>query len=164
MRQSRLFGCLANALLGPSTTPRTLAKALVAPSLRPQQIRVLIAEDNIVNQKVTFGQLKKLGYSADIVPDGFAVLKALDRLCYDIVLMDCQMPEMDGYEATRRIRARMGDFLQPHIIAMTANAMQGDREKCLAAGMNDYISKPIQLEMLAAALARGPTSAAKTDP
>ena len=79
VRQSRLFECLANALLGPSTTPRTLAKALVAPSLRPQQIRVLIAEDNTVNQRVTFGQLKKLGYSADVVPDGLAVLKALDR-------------------------------------------------------------------------------------
>ena len=164
VRQSRLFACLANALLGPSTTPRTLAKALIAPSLRPQQIRVLIAEDNIVNQMVTFGQLKKLGYSADVVPDGLAVLKALDRLHYDIVLMDCQMPEMDGYEATRRIRARMGDFPQPHIIAMTAHAMQGDREKCLAAGMDDYISKPVQLKTLAAALARGLSPEAKTDP
>jgi PAS domain S-box-containing protein len=164
VRQSRLFGCLANALLGPSTTPRTLAKALIAPSLRLQQIRVLIAEDNIVNQKVTFGQLTKLGYSADIVPDGLAVLKALDCTHYDIVLMDCQMPEMDGYEATRRIRARMGDFPQPYIIAMTAHAMRGDREKCLAAGMNDYLSKPVQLKTLVAALARGPSREAKTDP
>ena len=164
VRQSRLFACLANALLGPSTTPRTLAKALIAPSLRPQQIRVLIAEDNTVNQMVTFGQLKKLGYSADVVPDGLAVLKALDRSHYDIVLMDCQMPEMDGYEATRRIRTRMGDFPQPHIIAMTAHAMQGDREKCLAAGMDDYISKPVQLKALAAALARGLSPETKTDP
>src|SRR3984893_1470268 len=133
VRQSRLFACLANALLGPSmTTPRTLAKALIAPSLRWRQIRVLIAEDNTVNQRVTLGQLKKLGYSsADVVADGLAVLKALDRLHYDIVLMDCQMPEMDGYEATRSIRARMGDFPQPYIIAVTAHAMEGDREKCL---------------------------------
>ncbi len=164
VRQSRLFACLANALLGPATTPRTLAKALIAPSLRPQQIRVLIAEDNTVNQRVTFGQLKKLGCSADVVPDGLAVLKALDRLHYDIVLMDCQMPEMDGYEATRRIRARMGDFSQPYIIAMTAHAMQGDREKCLAAGMDDYISKPVQFNALAAALARGLSPEAKADP
>jgi PAS domain S-box-containing protein len=163
VRQSRLFGCLANALLGPSTIPRTLAKALIAPSLRPQ-IRVLIAEDNTVNQMVTFGQLKKLGYSADVVPDGLAVLKALDCLHYDIVLMDCQMPGMDGYEATRRIRSRNGDFPQPHIIAMTAHAMQGDREKCLAAGMDDYISKPVQLKALAAALSRGLSPATKTDP
>ena len=164
VRQSRLFACLANALLGPSTTPRTLAKALIAPSLRPQQIRVLIAEDNTVNQMVTFGQLKKLGYSADVVPDGLAVLKALDRTQYDIVLMDCQMPGMDGYEATRRIRTRMGDFPQPHIIAMTAHAMQGDREKCMAAGMDDYISKPVQLKALAAALARGLSPEPKPDP
>jgi two-component system, sensor histidine kinase and response regulator len=155
VRQSRLFACLANALLGPSTTPRSLAKALIAPSLRPQQTRVLIAEDNPVNQRVTFGQLEKLGYSADVVPNGLAVLKALDRLHYEIVLMDCQMPEMDGYETTRRIRARMGDFPQPHIIAITAHAMEGDREKCLAAGMDDYISKPVHLNALAAALARG---------
>jgi two-component system sensor histidine kinase/response regulator len=164
VRQSRLFACLANALLGPSTIPRTLAKALIAPSLRPQQKRVLIAEDNTVNQRVTLGQLKKLGYCADVVPDGVAVLKALDRLRYDVVLMDCQMPEMDGYEATRRIRARVGDFPQPHIIAMTAHAMQGDREKCLAAGMDDYVSKPVQLKALAAALARGLSPEVKTDP
>jgi two-component system, sensor histidine kinase and response regulator len=164
VRQSRLFACLANALLGPSTTPRTLAKALMAPSLRPRQIRVLIAEDNTVNQRVTFGQLKKLDYNADIVPNGLAVLRALDRAHYDIVLMDCQMPEMDGYEATRRIRARTGDFPQPHIIAMTAHAMQGDREKCLAAGMDDYITKPVQLNALAAALAGGLSPATKRVP
>jgi PAS domain S-box-containing protein len=153
----------ASTLLGPSTTPRTLARALIAPSLRSQQIRVLIAEDNTVNQRVTVGQLKKLGYSADVVPDGLAVLRALDRTHYDIILMDCQMPEMDGYEATQRIRARTGDFPQPHIIAMTAHAMQGDREKCLAVGMNDYISKPVQLKTLAVALARGLSPEAKTD-
>jgi PAS domain S-box-containing protein len=155
VRQSRLFECLTNSLLGPSTTPRALAKALIAPNLRPQLTRVLIAEDNTVNQMVTLGQLKKLGYTADVVPNGLAALKALDRTHYDIVLMDCQMPEMDGYEATRIIRARKGDFSQPHIIAMTAHAMQGDREKCLAAGMDDYISKPVQSEAFAAALARG---------
>jgi PAS domain S-box-containing protein len=162
VRQSRLFDCLANALLGPSTALHTLAKALVEPALRKEQIRVLVADDNTVNQRVTFGQLKKLGYNADIVADGVAVLKALDRTHYDIVLMDCQMPEMDGYEATQRIRARIGNFPQPHIIAMTAHAMHGDREKCLAAGMNNYISKPVQLETLAAALTLALSPGAKT--
>jgi PAS domain S-box-containing protein len=164
VRQSRLFACLANALLGPATITRTLAKALIAPDKQPQPIRVLIAEDNVLNQKITSGQLKKLGYKADIVPDGLAVLKALECTQYDVIFMDCQMPEMDGYEATRRIRAGVGDSPQPHIIAMTAHAMPGDREKCLAAGMNDYVSKPVQLKALAAALARGPSPEAKTGP
>ena len=164
VRQARLFGCLANALLGPSTIPRTLAKALIATNPPPQEIRVLVAEDNAVNQMVTLGQLKKLGYSADVVPDGFAVLAALDRRHYNIILMDCQMPGMDGYEATSRIRARTGDFSRPYIIAMTAHAMQGDREKCLDVGMNDYVSKPVQLKVLAASLARGLSLEAKENP
>ena len=163
VRQSRLFDCLANALLGPSTTLRVFAEALVEPGLRKEQIRVLIADDNAVNQRVTLGQLKKLGYHADIVADGLAVLEALNHVQYDIILMDCQMPEMDGYETTQRIRARRGDFTQPHIIAMTAHAMHGDREKCIRAGMDNYISKPVQLETLAAALALG-MSQAKINP
>ena len=125
---------------------------------------MLVADDNTVNQRVTLGQLKKLGYKADVVGDGLAVLAALDRSRYDIVLMDCQMPEMDGYEATQRIRARKGDFRQPHIIAMTAHAMQGDREKCLEAGMNNYVSKPVQLDTLAAVLALGLSPEAKAVP
>ena len=163
VRQSRLFDCLANALLGPSTTLRVFAEALVEPGLRKEQIRVLIADDNAVNQRVTLGQLKKLGYHADVVADGLAVLEALNHVQYDIILMDCQMPEMDGYETTQRIRARRGDFTQPHIIAMTAHAMHGDREKCIRAGMDNYISKPVQLETLAAALALG-MSQAKINP
>jgi CheY-like chemotaxis protein len=156
VRQARIFECLANALLGDTSKPHTLAKALIAPpSLQPKQIRVLIVEDNTVNQRVTLGQLKKLGYRADVAPNGLAALEALDRTYYEIVLMDCQMPDIDGYEATRRIRARMRAFRQPYIIAMTAYAMQGDREKCLTSGMNDYISKPVQLETFAAALTRG---------
>ena len=116
---------------------------------------MLVAEDNAVNQQVALGQLKHLGYTADVVPNGLAVLEALEHTHYDIIFMDCQMPEMDGYEATRRIRARTDLSPQPYIIALTAHAMQGADERCRAAGMDDYVSKPIVLETFAAALFRG---------
>jgi CheY-like chemotaxis protein/HPt (histidine-containing phosphotransfer) domain-containing protein len=130
-------------------------RVLDSPPPQRQKARVLIAEDNDINQKVAVRQLKKIGYTADVVSNGLAALDALEHAHYDIILMDCQMPEMDGYEATRRIRARGNADSQPYIVAMTAHAMQGDSDKCLAAGMNDYVTKPVALEMLAAALARG---------
>jgi PAS domain S-box-containing protein len=159
VRQSVLFDCLANAMGGDSPTlPHPgLEQEQTSPFIPTRQnVRVLIAEDNRVNQMVALGQLKRLGYAADMAPNGRAALDALEHYHYDIILMDCQMPEIDGYEATRRIRSRNG-FPQPYIIAMTAHAMTGDREKCLAAGMNDYVSKPLMLETLAAALARNRT-------
>ncbi|MFT3782490.1 MAG: response regulator [Nibricoccus sp.] len=110
-------------------------------------LRVAVAEDNLVNQRIIDMQLKKLGVVADMSNSGHELLAALENKPYDLVLMDCQMPEMDGYEATRRVRAS-NRFPDVRIVAMTANAMQGDREKCLAAGMDDYITKPVRIEEL----------------
>jgi two-component system sensor histidine kinase/response regulator len=125
------------------------------------ELRVLVAEDNPANQKVALGQLEKLGCIPDLASSGLQVLEALTEHSYDLILMDCQMPEMDGYTATSAIReaeaTRLLQFpwMQPvHIIAMTAYAMKGDREKCLEAGMNDYISKPVRQHELEAALER----------
>jgi PAS domain S-box-containing protein len=116
-------------------------------------VRVLLAEDNLVNQKVALHMLAVLGYRADIAANGLEVLQALERQPYDIILMDVQMPEMDGLEATRRINSLQPDRgKRPWIIALTANAVQGDREICLDAGMDDYISKPIKKQELADAL------------
>ncbi len=117
-------------------------------------LHVLLAEDNSTNQKLGILLLERLGYRADIAANGIEVLQALHRQVYDVILMDVQMPEMDGLEATRAIRTEFPGEKGPHIIAMTANAMHGDREICLAAGMDDYISKPIQLRELTSALMR----------
>jgi CheY-like chemotaxis protein len=119
-------------------------------------VRILLAEDNITNQQVAVGILKKLGLRADAVANGAEAVKALETLPYDLVLMDVQMPEMNGIEASRHIR-NPHSAVRNHripIIAMTAGAMQGDREKCLEAGMNDYVSKPISPQALAEALDR----------
>ena len=157
LKQSELYNGLIHVLTGPEAagsvegeTPVSTARQ-AAPS---KPLRVLVAEDNAVNQKVTLHQLRKLGYSADVVASGLEVLATLDRIPYDVVLMDCQMPEMDGYEATKRIRQREKEKRSAHvrIVAVTANAMEGDRERCLAAGMDDFITKPVRVEELEAVL------------
>jgi PAS domain S-box-containing protein len=117
-------------------------------------LRILVAEDNAVNQQVVQLLLRKLGYQADMAADGLEALQALEREPYDVVLMDVQMPKLDGLEATRRIHQRWPQGQRPHVIAATANAMREEREACLAAGMDDYLSKPIRMEELAAALGR----------
>jgi two-component system, sensor histidine kinase and response regulator len=162
VRQSALFNCLVNAVLDVSAASPTATESPASHLPLRQKARVLVAEDNSINRQVALGQLKHLGYLADAVPNGLAALEALEHTPYDIILMDCQMPEMDGYEATRRIRARRSSGPQPYIIAVTAHAMQGASEKCLAAGMNDYVSKPIVLETFAAALDRGLSAGLKT--
>ena len=125
-------------------------------------LRILMAEDITVNQKVGLLLLERIGCRADVVSNGLEVLQALRRQEYDVILMDALTPEMDGLQVARAVRDGAWQDLcehteiisQPHIIAMTANAMQGDREACIAAGMDDYISKPIQIEELALALSQ----------
>jgi len=117
--------------------------------------RVLLAEDNIVNQKVALRMLERLGYRADLAANGLEALKAVERQAYGIIFMDIQMPEMDGLEATRRLRAAQPEGVnRPWVVALTANAMPEDRESCLAAGMDDYLNKPIELGELDAVLKR----------
>lgn len=141
---------------GPAPAPAPSPVAAPAPARgTARSERLLLAEDNAVNQKVALHMLARLGYRADVAASGLEVLAALERQPYDIVLMDVQMPEMDGLEAARRIRsADTNTATSPWIIALTANAMEGDREACLACGMNDYVSKPMRASDLASALER----------
>jgi len=123
-------------------------------------LRILVAEDNRLNQKVALKLLERIGYRADVAANGVEALRALERQAYDVVLMDVQMPEMDGLAATRAIRERWTGASGPRVVAMTANAMRDDREACIAAGMDDFVSKPVVLAQLAAALERCAAAAA----
>ena len=155
--QARLLERLTEVLSGSLTKwANTVAASGKLPRLGPRTrtpVHILVAEDNRINQMVALGLLQKMGYAADLAPNGLEVLKAMQRMPYDIILMDCQMPELDGYETTRRIRAQQLVHI-PRIIAMTANAIRGEEERCLAAGMDDYLSKPVRIEALRATLER----------
>ncbi len=161
VKQTPLFECLSTVMSVDLETGEiqagltTLEKPAPPPSaLVGMKLEILVAEDNPVNQKVAIYQLQKLGFYPDVVDNGQLALAALSRKNYDVVLMDCQMPELDGYAATREVRRAEGDVRHTWIIAMTANSLEGDRDKCLAAGMDDYVSKPVKPDNLARALGR----------
>jgi CheY-like chemotaxis protein len=158
VRQSQLFDTLA-MLLAKDAAPKAAAPSkprLDAGMAARHPLRILLAEDNVVNQKLALHLLSQMGYRADVASNGQEAIESVERQDYDVVLMDVQMPEMDGLEASRRITGKWAANQRPRIVAMTANAMQGDRELCLEAGMDDYIAKPIRVEYLVEALGRVP--------
>jgi len=164
VRQSQLLNTLATAwskkqhvaLADPAKPGNRIAdmKSALAGRSAGWPIRVLVAEDNVVNQKVAERMLDRLGLRADMAANGREAVRMFELLPYDLVFMDCQMPEMDGYEASREIRRREGPGRHVPIIAMTADAMAGCREQCLEAGMDDFIAKPVAMEALFEALRR----------
>ncbi|HSH94285.1 MAG TPA: response regulator [Roseimicrobium sp.] len=155
VKQTLLFDTLRNMLLETDKAPVVAPSAVPAPA-SPTGIRVLFVEDNPVNQQVGRQQLRRLNCHFELAKNGLEAVRAWESGTYDAILMDCQMPEMDGFEATREIRKRSGETGRPvpFIIALTANAMKGDREECLKAGMDDYLSKPVRVAELQAALDR----------
>jgi two-component system sensor histidine kinase/response regulator len=159
VKSAQLHDCLALAIGSKSTAPGTRSVPIITrhsvAEAKKQKIRILLAEDNLTNQKVALHILEKIGYPAEAVANGKEVLSALERNPYDLILMDVQMPELDGFESTVAIRRKekeTGHHIP--IIAMTAHAMKGDRERCLKAGMDDYISKPVQPKELIAVIER----------
>ncbi|NES71336.1 MAG: response regulator, partial [Okeania sp. SIO2D1] len=152
----QVFGTTADATANAKTPSLGLKyfQSFSERSSNRSHLRILLAEDNVINQKVAIHLLERIGYRADIAANGIEVLDALKRVPYDAILMDVQMPQMDGIEATRRIHQDYPEEKRPWIIAMTANAMQGDRDKCLNAGMDDYVTKPIRRDRLVEALNR----------
>jgi CheY-like chemotaxis protein len=162
IKASKLYDALIDAL---DRTAQREPAHFAAAAARGERLgdrhplRVLVAEDNGVNQKVALAMLRHLGYRADLAGDGAEAVEAVRRVPYDVVLMDLQMPELDGIGATKQIIAEHPPGRRPRIIALTANAFEEDREQCLAAGMDDYVSKPLKTETLEAALLRAKRSA-----
>jgi len=157
IKPSQLFDALVSVLAEQPVhvAPRAPARSDLDPDMaRRHPLRILLAEDNVVNQKLALRLLGQMGYRADLAANGLEALEAVARQTYDVVLMDVQMPEMDGLEASREIIRRWPPERRPRIIAMTANALQEDRDLCAAAGMDDYVAKPIRVEVLVAALER----------
>jgi CheY-like chemotaxis protein len=154
VRQSHLYDTLVSLLVREAAPKATVqAKAALDPELAQRHpLRILLAEDNVVNQKLALRLLQQMGYRADVASNGIEAIESIERQPYDVVLMDVQMPEMDGLAAAREINRRWPDGARPRIVAMTANAMQGDREECLGAGMDDYVTKPIRVDQLVEAL------------
>jgi PAS domain S-box-containing protein len=157
IKPSQLFDALIGIFAGrvrEATQSEAGKQRMDAEMADRHPLRILLAEDNVVNQKLALRLLQGMGYRADVAANGLEAVESIARQPYDVVLMDVQMPEMDGLEASRQINRRWGIQERPRIVAMTANAMQGDRELCLAAGMDDYLTKPIRLSDLVAALYR----------
>ena len=161
---SQLYNTLTRILSSQEVLPKTnqrSATSVFDPDMGKRlPLRILLAEDHATNQKLALLTLERLGYRADVAANGLEVLAALERQNYDVILMDMQMPEMDGLEATRIIRGRITDSQHPRIIAITANVTPSDRQACLDAGMNDYLAKPIRVEELVAALNRSNSAGA----
>jgi len=164
LRQSQLFDTLITLFApqaGASPVRKTSEKPKTDPDMaRRHPLRILLAEDNLVNQKLATRLLEQMGYRTDLASNGLEALESVARQTYDVVLMDVQMPEMDGLEASRQLN-RLYARQRPRIVAMTANAMQGDREMCLEAGMDDYIAKPIRVDRLTEALLKTPRRGTK---
>jgi len=166
VKKSRLFDCLIanrkpdinqNLAAVEQSSQKRITKYVSSNNQPPasrSKLKILLAEDNLINQKVALKQLKVLGYEADCVANGQEVLEMLNQIDYDIILMDCQMPVLDGYGATKALRQRQNSDHHPIVIAMTANAMKEDRERCLAVGMDNYLSKPVDIQELGMILER----------